>query len=283
MTNGEKYDATAIKVLGGIEAVRKRPAMYIGDTAPRPAPPGRGSRRQLHRRGDGRLLQDASTSTINADGSVTVTDDGRGIPVDMHKEMKRPALEVVLTMLHAGGKFDHTSLQGLRRPARRGRLGRQRPLRVARGRGPPRRQGLPPGVRARQRRQRAQRRRQDQEDRHQGHLQARHEIFPDTMFSYEMLLTRLRELAFLNRRTSASASKDERDGREETFQFDRRHQGVRQVPQRRQRAAAPRHHLLREGGQRHHRRGRPLQYNDGYNETSCPSPTTSTRTRAART
>jgi DNA gyrase subunit B len=102
----EKYDATAIKVLGGIEAVRKRPAMYIGDI----------SEKGLHHLIEevvGNSVDEAMggfceniTVKLNIDGSVMVLDDGRGIPVDEHKEMKKPALEVVMTTLHAGGKFE---------------------------------------------------------------------------------------------------------------------------------------------------------------------------------
>src|SRR5713101_1812249 len=95
---GHKYDAKSIKVLGGLEAVRLRPAMYIGSTG----------EMGLHH-----LVwevvagyADEINVTVHADNSVTVVDNGRGIPVDMHQTEKRPAAEVVLTVLHAGGKFD---------------------------------------------------------------------------------------------------------------------------------------------------------------------------------
>ena len=93
------YDAQDITVLEGLEAVRKRPGMYIGDTGARgPAPPRLRARLQLRRRGPGRLLPRRSTSRIHADGAVTVTDDGRGIPVDDAPEGRSsPTLEVVLT------------------------------------------------------------------------------------------------------------------------------------------------------------------------------------------
>jgi DNA gyrase subunit B len=105
-TNGN-YDASAIQVLKGMEAVRRRPAMYIGDTA------SRGFHHLIYEVVDNSIDEamagycDKITVTLNPDGSVTVEDNGRGIPVDMHPTQHKPALEVVMTMLHAGGKFDH--------------------------------------------------------------------------------------------------------------------------------------------------------------------------------
>lgn len=104
----QKYDARTIQVLGGIEAVRKRPAMYIGDTSTR------GLHHLIYEVVDNSVDEasggfcDKIAVTIHTDGSVSVDDNGRGIPVDTHKKLNKPAVEVVLTTLHAGGKFDNS-------------------------------------------------------------------------------------------------------------------------------------------------------------------------------
>jgi len=214
-----KYDASRIKILGGLEAVRKRPDMYIGDR-------GSGGLHHLVYEVLDNSVDEALagyctrvTVHIQADGSCTVEDNGRGIPVEEHKEAKKSALEVVLTTLHAGGKFDSESYKvagGLHGvgvsvvnalsewlEADVYRDGRHYHFECTRGKanspvveiGPTDKTGTKIAFMPDQ------------------------EIFGDAEFEYETLLKRIREIAYLNAGLDITF-RDDRVKKKERFKFD---------------------------------------------------------------
>ncbi len=214
-SKGHHYDATSIQVLEGLEAVRKRPAMYIGDVGPR------GLHHLVYEVVDNSVDEalagfcDEIAVTIEKDGSITVVDNGRGIPVDLHATTKKPALEVVMTTLHAGGKFDSKSYRvsgGLHgvgvsvvnalaawcevEVLKEGMLYVQR-YELGRTTGPMRSRPAEKGRKG---------------TGTTTHFLPDAQIFSDTTFHYDTLAGRLREIAFLNsglkiRLTDARAGK----------------------------------------------------------------------------
>src|SRR5712691_7140754 len=216
--SAETYTASDIKVLEGLEAVRKRPAMYIGDTA------AYGLHHLVYEVVDNSVDEalgghcDSIKVILHSDGSCSVGDNGRGIPVDTHKESGKSAAEVVLTVLHAGGKFEHSAYKvsgGLHGVGvsvvnalsewldleirRGGRVWTQRYE-----------YGVPTGPLT------------------EGEKSSKHgtiirfkpdaKIFEETTFSFDTLSNRLRELAFLNKGLKI-VIEDERDERTHTFLY----------------------------------------------------------------
>jgi DNA gyrase subunit B len=261
----ESYTASDIKVLEGLEAVRKRPAMYIGDTS------AYGLHHLVYEAVDNAVDEalagycDSIRVILHSDGSCSVGDNGRGIPVDTHKESGKSAAEVVLTVLHAGGKFEHSAYKvsgGLHGVGisvvnalsewleleirREGRVWTQRYE-----------YGVPQGELT------------------AGEKTAKHgtivrfkpdgKIFEETAFNFDTLSNRLRELAFLNKGLKI-VIEDERDERSHTFLYKG---GIIEFIKHLNQNKTPIHPkvLFFEGKKDGIEVEVAIQYNDGYQES----------------
>ncbi len=264
-TKTKAYDAGSIQVLEGLEAVRKRPAMYIGDTYIR------GLHHLVYEVVDNSVDEALGgycsniEVVIRPDNSISVSDNGRGIPVDMHKTEKKPAVEVALTVLHAGGKFDHQSYKvsgGLH------------------GVGVSVVNALSEWLEVEVKR--------DEKIYHQRYERGKtvtkltvigkskhtgtkvtfkpdKEIFQSIEFSYDILANRLRELAFLNKGLEI-ALKDERQEKEAIFKFSG---GIISFVEHLNKNKAPLHNkvVYFEKDKEGICLEAALQYNDGYSES----------------
>jgi DNA gyrase subunit B len=215
------YDASNIKILGGIEAVRKRPSMYIGSTTKA------GLHHLIYEVVDNSVDEalagfcDKIEVAINKGNSVTVLDNGRGIPIDMHKEAKRPAAEVVMTTLHAGGKFGagvykvSGGLHGVGVSVVNA-LSEWLELEVQRD-GKLYTQTYERGIAKEPKIENLKK--ADRATYTKVTFKPDKEIFNDINFEAEVASHRLREIAYLNKGLEIIFS-DERSGKSETFKFD---------------------------------------------------------------
>jgi len=265
MTAAHNYDASSIKVLEGLEAVRLRPAMYIGDT-------GLAGLHHLVNEVVDNAIDEAMGGYcknivvhVYADGSISVRDDGRGFPVDLHETERKPAVEVCLTMLHAGGKFDRDSykvsggLHGVGVSCVNAlaewlhvevyREGKIHLIKFSRGKTTD-----PLEITG-----------NTQKTGTKVTFKPDPMIFPDVNFRYETLSHRLRELAYLNEGINIKL-KDDRNGKEEEFCYA---EGIKAFVEHLSEGKTALHPVIRFTNEDPEQRLQcevAMQYNDGYTE-----------------